>query len=247
MKFILYLFICVSFLYSSESFDIFANEYKPPKVWTEGSIHKGILVEVVKELEQELDVRFNIVTFPWARSYKMALAAKGGIVGISVNEERKKIFDYNKIPLFKDTIVLVTKKGKEFDFKNIEDLKGKKIGFCRGCSFGKTFEDAKKYFIPIETDDSRDQRLSLLLHDKIDVALIGPGKYGLLNTCKNNNSLDYKQFTVLEKPLVEDSNYIAFKKELNKKEFLKEFDKKLKEKIDDGTIGKIIEKYLVEN
>lgn len=194
-----------------------------------------------------MNVEFDVNTFPWARSYKMALNAKGGIIGISVNEERKEIFDFNHVPIFLDTMILVTKKGSEFRFENLEDLKGKKIGYCRGCSFGKTFEDAKKYFIPVETDDGREQRLLMLLHGKIDAALLGPGEYALKTICNESESLEFEQFSILKKPLVIDPNYIAFSKKLNKQDFLNRFDKVLQKKIDSGTIEKIINNVMAEH
>lgn len=245
MKLVFIFLLTASFLFSNETITIFANEYKPPKVWTtKDKIHKGILVEVVREVAKELDIQFDIQTYPWARSYKLAANAKGGIIGISINDERLKIFDYNTIPLFNDTMVLITKKGKEFKFESIEDLKDKKIGYCRGCSFGKAFEKGKKYFIPVETDDSREQRLKLLLNGKIDAALLGPGEYALRKICQETDSFRFEDFTILKKPLTIDPNYIAFSKKLHKKEFLKKFDAVLQKKIDEGIIEKIITKIL---
>lgn len=245
MRAILIFIVTINTLFSNEHITIFANEYKPPKVWTtKDGVHKGILVEVVKEVEKELDIKFNIQTYPWARSYKLAQNAKGGIIGISMNNERLKLFDYNKIPLFNDTMVLITKKGNEFKFDDIKDLKNKKIGYCRGCSFGKIFEEAKNYFIPVETDDSREQRLKLLLKGKLDAALLGPGKYALQKICEETNSFRLEDFTILQKPLTIDPNYFAFSKKLDKKELLKKFDEVLQRKIDNGLIEKIITKEL---
>ena len=242
MKYIFFLLISINTIFANETINIFGNFYKPPKIWTKDGKHYGILVEVLKEVEKELDVGFNIQTYPWARSYKMALNKKGGIVGISVTKKRKEIFDFNKVALFFDTIVLITKKDKEFKFDSLKDLKGKRVGYCRGCSFGKTFEEAKKYFISVETDDSREQRLKMLLNDKLDVALLGPGSFALATICKESNLFKYDDFTVLKKPLVVDPNYLAFAKELNKKELLKKFDRILQKKVDDGTVEKIIKK-----
>jgi len=244
MKYLFCITLLFNLIYSSETITIFANNYKPPKVWTENNIHKGILVEVIRSVEDELDVKFDIQTYPWARSYKMAKYANGGIIGISLTKERKEIFDFNTVPLFLDTMILITKKGKEFPFDKIEDLEGKKIGYCRGCSFGKIFEDAKKYFIPVETDDSREQRLMLLLHDKIDAALLGPGDFALKTICNKSKMLEYSQFTVLKKPLIVDPNYLAFSKKLDKKEFLKKFDKALQKKIDEKMIENILKNMI---
>jgi len=250
MRYLFIVFISMSILFvntlhADEVVTIFGNEYKPPKIWiTKDGVYKGILIEVMKEVEKDLNVKFNFQTYPWARSYKMAMNSRGGITGISFTHKREKIFDFNKVPLFYDTMVLVTKKGKEFKFDNIKDLKGKKIGYCRGCNFGEIFEKAKEYFIPVETDDSREQRLALVLNGKIDAAILGPGKYGLKKICKENKLIRYEQFSILEKPLTVDPNYIAFSKELNKRELLKEFDEILHKKIESGVIEEITNKVM---
>jgi len=242
MKYIFILLFSVSILFSQESITVFGNFYKPPKIWTKEKNHYGILVEILREVEKELDIKFNIKTYPWARSYKMALNYKGGIVGISISKQRKEIFDFNKVPLFFDTMVLITKKGKEFKFDSLEDLKGKRVGYCRDCSFGKSFEEAKKYFTSIETDDSKEQRLKLLFSEKIDAVILGPEKFALASIVKESKFFSYNDFTILKKPLVIDPNYLAFAKKLNKKKLLEKFDKVLQQKIDDGTVDKIIEK-----
>jgi len=248
MRWILLLLFSISVVLADEKVYIFANEYKPPKVWTTtDGVHKGILVEILKEVEKELDVKLEIETFPWARSYKMALNHKGGIVGISKNKEREEIFDYNSVALFDDTMILVTKKGKEFKFDHIKDLKGKKIGYCRGCSFGDIFEEAKRYFIPVETDDSREQRLKLVLDGRIDAALLGPGEYALRKISKDSDNLDFEQFTILKKPLVVDPNYVAFSKKQNKKELLNQIDTILLKMIKSGKVNKIIKKVIKES
>jgi len=244
----LFVLLNTNSVFSGEVITIFGNEYKPPKIWsTKDGIHKGILIEVMREVEKELDVKFQFKTFPWARTYKMARNAKGGITGISFTDERNKTFDFNNIPLFNDTMVFITKKGSEFKFETIKDLKNKKIGYCRGCSFGKRFEEAKNYFIPIETDDSREQRLAMVLDGKIDAAILGPGEYALRKICKDNKNLKYEWFSILPKPLTVDPNYLAFAKELNRKELLDKFDTALQMKIEKGVIDDIIKRIMDES
>lgn len=245
-KIFLLLFSCI-YLYSNQTLPLFGNIYKPPKIWSVNGNHYGILIDILKELENELNIKFDLQTYPWARTYKSALKKKGGIIGISYTKERNKIFDYNKIPLFYDDMVLVVKKGNEFKFDSIEDLEGKKIGYCRDCSFGEIFEKAKKYFIPVETDDGREQRLKMVLVGKIDAALIGPGIYGLQQVCKDMPQFKYEDFTILKKPLVSDPNYIAFHKALNKQQLLDKIDNILQKKLKDKAIQKIIKKHLSKN
>lgn len=224
----------------AEQIEINVNNNKPPKVWGEGEAVQGILVDILKLTEQELGTSFKFKAAPWARTYQNSVRGKGGIVGISVTDERLKIFDFSA-PLYYDDVVLVVKKGKEFTFNEYPDLKGKKVGLCRGCSFGPA-EEAKKYFIS-EEDNGAISRLKKLLAGRLDAAIVNPGAYALKRICNEDPALNFEDFSILSKPLTSDPNYLAFSKDLNQKPFLEKFNKILKQKLDSGEVQKIIDKY----
>ena len=121
-------------------------------------------------------------------------------------------------------------------------MKNKKIGVCRGCSFGPVFENAKKHFF-IDEDNNNNIRLVKLLKGRIDVAVISPGRYALNDIIKKNPKFNKKQFSVLTKPLTYDANYMAFRKSMNRKSFLKNFNKALKKLKKAGVVARIIKKY----
>lgn len=195
----------------------------------------------MKYASQELDVEFNIKLRPWARSYNNALNGNGGIVGISITDERLKLFDYSD-PIYYDKVILVVKKGNEFVFRKNRDLKGKVIGVCRGCSFGLDFEDAKKYFILVE-DDSSPVRLRKVLAGVLDAAIISPGEYALNSIIQKTHDLSISQFTILDKPISMDSNHLAFAKDLKMEKFLKKFNQVIKKGNRTGVIDKIVARY----
>jgi len=87
----------------------------------------------------------------------------------------------------------------------------------------------------------------MVLNGKIDAAILGPGGYALRKICRDNEHLKYEWFSILSKPLTIDPNYIAFSKELNRKELLQKFDNILQKKIEDGTIDKIIKGIMTES
>ena len=157
---------------------IFANHSKPPKVFLENKIPKGILVEIMRYVDQNLPQSFEYHFYPWKRAYQNALDGKGGVIGFSKNSERLKVFDYSVV-MYHEELLLVVLKGNEFSYNSMQDLKGKKVGSLRGASFGEEFEIGKKNVFEIDEDDNLEQRLLKLLRKRIDVALIGPGRIGV--------------------------------------------------------------------
>ena len=146
---------------------------------------------------------------------------------------------------FCSSILLVVLKNHEFPFSTIEDLAGKRVGVRRGSSYGDDFEHGKKELFTVDEDSNAVQRLKKLYWQRIDVALIGPGKAGLNQVLKDNPELLQKkdEFVVLNKPFKRDPNYLGFVKTMNMKEFLQEFNQVLQKGYEDGSIQQIINKY----
>ena len=235
-------------LYGGPSFGdellIFGNQYKPPKVYLDNDTPRGILVDIMKYVEQETDHSFNIQLWPWKRSYKMAENSNGGIIGLSMTQQRLEIFDYSDV-MFYDDMMLVVLKGHEFPFEKLEDLKGKRVGVRRGARYGDEFVRGKEKIFQVDEDGDAIQRLKKLLMKRIDVALIGPGKAGVNQIIKADPALLKKkdEFVLLTKPFKRDPNYLGFAKSLNMREFLKEFNQVLQKGYRNGTIQKIINKH----
>lgn len=225
---------------------IFGNGYKPPKKFLDiNGKPSGILVEIMRYVDKQLpDVEFVYKLSPWKRAYHNAEQGKGGVIGFSKNDERLKRYDYSDA-MYYDELVLVVKKGHEFEYNTIKDLQDKRVGFIRGATFGQEFEDAKNsIFMPSE-DNEGVQRLKKLLYDRIDVALVGGGKYGVNVMINKDSELIMKKdgFVILPTPFIKDSNHLGFLKSMNMKEFLVDFNRVLQEAKEDGTIERIIERY----
>ena len=143
-------------------------------------------------------------------------------------------------------MLLVVKKGHEFPFETIEDLAGKVLGVRRGSIYGDVFERGmRELLFTVNEDGNGVQRLKKLLLDRIDVALIGPGKSGL-NWIINSDSMlqaSRDEFVVLPVPFAVDPNYLGFAQAMNMKEFLAEFNLIIQQGHEDGTIQAIIGKY----
>jgi len=225
----------------TEELAIMGNAFKEPKSWLDGDTPKGILVDIMDYAGKELGVDFSYRLAPWARSYNLALKGEGGIFGISKTDERLQKFDFSD-PVYYDKVILVVKKGKEFKFEDVQDLSGKRMGTCRGCTFGTEYEKAKAYFT-IDTDTNNVQRLKKLLAGRIDAAIFSPGVSALNMAIDSDPSLKKEMFTILPKPLVNDPNFVAFAKGLNKKEFLARFNAVIKKGMASGEIDALVSKY----
>ena len=228
----------------AEQITILGNYDKPPKVYLDDGRASGILIDIMKHIDNELTDSFSYELYPWRRAYHHALNQHGGIIGLSFNRERQKIFDYSD-PLFLDEIVLVVLKGKEFEFEGIEDLKGKTIGAQRGSSYGDKFEAAKNTVFTLEVDDGGAQRLKKLLAKRIDAALLGPGLAGVEQVIASDPLLrQHKQdFTILPRAFKVDPNHLGFHKSMNKKAFLVRFNKALKQAHESGVIDDIVRSH----
>lgn len=224
---------------------IYGNHAKAPKYWLEDGQAKGILVDVMNHLGEEMNCQFDVSLLPWKRSYLNATKGLGGIIGLSMSDERRKIFDYSDI-MYIDELRLVVKKGNAFSFNGLTDLQGKLVGLGRGSHYGSKFDEALKAGVfKISEDDSPIDRFEKLLADRIDVLIVGPGKLGfdaVINSSQNL-SQNLNQFVILPTPLKRDPNYLGLAQSLNKRDFLTKFNIALHEAKLDGTIKKILEKY----
>ncbi|MCX4026246.1 transporter substrate-binding domain-containing protein [Endozoicomonas sp. SM1973] len=228
---------------------IFGYDSKPPKYYIEDGQSKGILVDIMRWIGKEINYNFDIRLYPWKRAYHHALEGDGGIIGLSWNEERDKIFDYSDVMYF-DDVVLAVRKDNVFSFNLIKDLKGKSIALERGSSKGNEFDNLiKTGFLKPVWSNSMPQSLLLVLSGHADMAVAGPGKIGYMMTIYNEASSypslvkNRDELTIIPKPIVRDPNYLGISKKLAAHDFLAKFNSALKKGKDSGAFELIIEKY----
>ena len=229
---------------AAEPIAIFGNDSAPPKSWVEGGHPRGILVDILREVEARTGLSFEIKLMPWKRAYMNALEDRGGIFGLSMNKERKGLFDFSEVMYF-DEMRLVVLKGREFAYHSVEDLKCMTVGVTRGASYGDDYDRAKgRIFVPSE-DSSPVSRLRMLLAGRIDAALLGPGKASVRMALNKDDALreNSDKFVILDAPFNRDANYIGFTKTLRQTEVLKLIDRALKAMRKDGTIARIEARY----
>ncbi|HYD58854.1 MAG TPA: transporter substrate-binding domain-containing protein [Noviherbaspirillum sp.] len=238
---------------AAEEVRITGNEARAPKIFNDqNGAAQGILIEIMRYVQEQTGIQFNYSLYPWARAYKSALSGEAGIIGLSLTTERQAIFDYTSEPLFYDELVLVVKAGREFPFSTVNDLKGKTVGVCRGCSYGDVYEKAVKdrIFEPVQ-GDSPNAQLAMLLLDRIDAVLIPVGRAGLEESLRGKQSgfdllKQRDKFVILPQPFARDPNYLAFAKTMEKRKLLMQVDRALKKGHESGAIKRLVDRYIAE-
>ena len=109
----------------------------PPYEFLRGQEIAGIDVEICRAVAQKLNRPFKAETVDFDFVIPAVISGKAHLAaaGITVTEDRKKNVDFS-IPYVKTGIVVIYKKSNPF--KNIEQLKGKKIG-VQGGTTSETF------------------------------------------------------------------------------------------------------------
>ena len=146
-----------------------------------------------------------------------------------------------------DDVVIVVRKGREFIFKELSDLHGKRVGIGRGGSYGEAFEKAREAnLFTVDGDAGAMERLNKLLLDRIDCALFNAGKAGFEETLRSNRVPEAQReaLVVLPVPLRSDPNFLAFSKTMQMKPWLDLFNQVIKKGYARGEIQKLIAQNL---
>ncbi|MEJ2795892.1 transporter substrate-binding domain-containing protein [Iodobacter sp. LRB] len=231
-------FFCCSALWAEEVTIFASDDYRPVTFRNDQGQEDGIGYTVLKHYEQLSGNKVILDMASWKRSYLLAEKGKGGIIGLSKTKARLEIFDYSE-PFYESIVGLVVKKGKEFPFNSVADLKGKIISVTNTASYGEEFDHAlaAKLF-QVDVNYTSDVRLKKLLYDRVDCAVVNNAENSLDSMLKKDPELLSKrdQFVYLSKPLVRDPIHLAFHKSMKMQAFLTEFNRAIKDAKQKGMI-----------
>lgn len=226
---------------------VFSGDGSPPKMYVQEGKNRGILIDILQYADQHLhNDSLQLALYPWARAYLQASSGDGGIVGLSWTRRRDELFDYSD-PLFFDEVVVVVRRGNEFPFRTLSDLRGKRVGIVRDASYGEAFERARDTGVfVVDGDNGASNRLHKLMAGRIDCALFNVGKAGFEETLRiHKEFLPFKNsLVVLPVPLRSDPNFLAFPKSMQMKPWLAAFNQVIKRGYARGDIPRIIAQNL---
>lgn len=211
---------------SAEKLVVRGDDSYPPVIHSHNGRPSGFLVTILQRVAVLTGDQYDIQLSPWKRAYEMASRGEGGVIGVSFNQERAKLFDFSK-PVYDDDIQIVTLKTRTFTYNRLEDLRGKTIGGVLGASYGDSVDSAlASGLFVVERDVGQAGRLRKLLAGRLDAAFIGNGVAGLDGVMNSHDDLrtNRAKFSVLATPLTRDPLHLAFAKSMNKREALDRFD-----------------------
>ncbi len=245
LKRILVLIFGLAFLSTSasgETINVFGNGKLPPAGYVEEGAAKGFGVEITTAVLNAAGIDHKLKMVPWKRAYENGKKGGGIVFGMFYTEERAQIFDFSK-PVWEETIVLVTAKGKDFTFNSMSDLKGKKVAHQMGFRGGSEFEKAlnENVFIS-EPDNLPVSRLKKILSGRIDTAIFNPGIASVVWHA-SSAGMNPDDFSIINPPLAVKMKYIAIAKSLGRKDLIDKIDSALEKLKTDGTIKAILDKY----
>lgn len=208
------------------SVTVFGDDNYAPVIHREQGRPVGFLIEVLRRVEAEGLASFDVQLAPWKRAYVMAERGEGGLIGVSRNLEREAVFDFSR-PVYADDIRIVVLKGQEFEFRDLNDLRGKRLGGVTGASYGERVDAAiQRGVVTVERDIGQTGRLRKLLAGRLDAALIGNGERGFAWVLASHPDLAQNRgrFVLLPVPLTQDPLHLAFAKRMGMSGFIERFD-----------------------
>ncbi|WP_339523959.1 substrate-binding periplasmic protein [Pseudomonas sp. EA_35y_Pfl2_R111] len=242
LRLILLLTLLVIQSAQAEVFRVFGAHDGFPKYFEEDGEAKGIVVDISKHCLDQMQVPYKIQLLPWKRAYTMAERSEGGVIGLSISDERLILFDFSE-PIFTEHIVLVVQKGREFAYQDVTDLKDKLIGVTIGTSYGTVYDEAvtNGSLTIVGFNDTR-SGLGMLQRGRIDAILLG-SSIDIRRLAQSWPGLQSDAFTTLPVPFKSDSKHMGIAKTLKMGWFLEQFNQCLENGHDTGIFAPIIYQY----
>lgn len=209
------------------------NANFPPYEYKEGSGYAGIDVEIAEEIAKKLGMKLRIEDVEFGSIIGGVESGKYdmGMAGMTVSDERLEQVDFTTSYAKGIQVVIVR---ADSGITSLDDLEGKKIGVQQDTT-GDIYA----------TDDYGDENITRyksgadavqgLLTNKVDCVIIDiePAK----NFIKTNTTL-----SILDTEYADEDYAICIKK--GNTELLEKINAALEELKNDGTIARIIEKYI---
>lgn len=212
LAFLLSIFI---FVQSSQSKELkLVTETLPPYQYfdDEGNL-QGFSIDVVKALEKQVDMKFNIEVLPWARAYRKAREQKNiAIFSIIRTQLRENQFLWIGKLEDEELSFFSLKRKKITPIKTIEDLRQYDIAVTRDSAIDLYLSE--KRFDSLLKVKNIEFAIKLLLNDRVD--LIYANKVIVKQLMKINNQDFSKLEEEFEIPELNREIYIALNKDSDK-------------------------------
>lgn len=220
----------------------------PPLSFEEDGIVKGFFLDVFREVARRAGFEITLTLYPLKRlEVYLQSGEVDGAIAMVHTKEREEYLVYSPLPIMVSRLLVFVKKGREFPFTSINDLKGKKIGVIRGWKTENLeLEQAiREGTIQVEEVAHYDQNLKKLMVERIDCFI----STEQLTWYYANELGVAKDLVALETPIAEHSVFPAISKYakniVDPQEFIQKMNTALDEVLSDGTYEQLQKQYKV--
>lgn len=181
----------------------------PPYVIFENDQVSGTDVDITKAVFKGMNIPVRIEVLPWKRSVALVKQQKtDGILGISLNEQRKQFLNYPDSPISSGITVFFTKKDAQLTYSDLSQLNSPKAGAILGYHYCDALDNTP-LLKQAERVSTLAQNFNKLLRDRLDL-VVEVDSVGLY-TAKQMGISD--QVSILPGArFCEGGNYLAFSK-----------------------------------
>lgn len=222
---------------------ILANSPYPPYVMPDNqSGGPGIDMEIAMTALENMGLKTVVRLVPFKRVLNMLEHGQADLTTSLSYRAERDAYLYWSLPYRTDTsYIFFTRRDSAFQPERIEDLRGRKVGVVRGFVFPSAFTDdqaIKKVEAP-----HIPSMVGMLLEGRFDALIVNSiaGKHELKAT---GRMAEVKQAPFSLKTPGDTGTVMGFSKIRTSAEFLARFNEEIRKMLDDGTIGRIEEKYL---
>ena len=193
-----------------------------------------LVAAVAKNLKVPLESKYM---GSWEEAQAAARDGQADLIfGIYYNDARAGYLDYVQPAFMYDDVAIFVAKGKEFPFKEQNDLIGKKGVTNEGESYGDEFDAFMKDKLDVTRTDGISESLKQLLAGKADYLIAGYHP-GLAEAAKNGLK---DQIVPLDQALLTAEMFVAFSKKSPCRSLAPGFGQVITERTTDGSFDKML-------
>ena len=222
----------------------FAISDYPPFEYAENGVPKGMSVEITRMVFRKMGCDISITLYPWKRALHMVSTGEvDGVFSASRTREREAYGVFPKESLVDGGTYFFTLRDGAITYDgDLAKLAGYTIGTDRGSSYGDRFDEAvHNRTIHIIESDVTDVSFRALLVKRVDLYLVD-GYVGAYLARKAHATERIRKLEPAFAPTM--PGYLLFSRKQELKGIIAEFDATLAALKKDGSVGRILRKYL---
>lgn len=217
------------------------NEF-PPFTYLDAQGHAaGLEVDIVREVARRLKLEVDIRILPWPR---LLAGMKSGsldcMFAAFITDKRSTYMNFTHVPLHVSRLSVYVRRGHEFPFSGLQDLRGKKLGIIRDFRTIDALDALleKGDFATRVYGNDFEQLFDMLAAGRVDMVIVNNQVANTLLAKQHNGN-------IVELPYALSSNsaFLAFTRQRNFDNLIPKIDYALFGIIADGTYARIFSQY----